>query len=160
MGAKIKIKRNKKLSGEDCGDIYAEYSKLKGININKNLAPFLIDEYPILSIAASRAKGKTTMNGIEELRHKESDRVNSIVSNLKRVGVKVSNTKDKIMISGNDEILKKKCFIKSYNDHRISCTFMILNLLHGNKLEIDNEKCVSVSYPDFKRDLNKLKKKI
>ena len=160
MGGNIKIKKTKKISGEDCGSIHVKYSKLRGIKIKKSLSPLLIDEYPILSIAACFAKGNTVMEGLDELRHKESDRVNSIVSNLKRVGVKVSNTKDKIMISGNDEILKKKCFIKSYNDHRISCAFMVLNLLHGNKLEIDNEKCVSVSYPDFKRDLNKLKKKI
>ena len=88
MGGKISVIKNTNVSGEQCGNISVRYSKLKGININKLLSPFLIDEYPILSIAASCATGETIMNGVGELSHKESDRINSIVLNLKKVGIK------------------------------------------------------------------------
>ena len=158
MGGKITVKKTNTVSGEQCGDISVRYSKLKGININKSLSPFLIDEYPILSIAASCASGKTKMNGVSELRHKESDRIKSIVSNLKKVGVNAYNVADNIHITGSQNINSKICKIKSFGDHRIACSFMILALLNKN-IKIDNEKCVSISYPNFKRDLQSLVKK-
>jgi len=158
MGGKILVKKTKNISGEQSGNITVSYSKLKGVNIDKSLSPFLIDEYPILSIAASCATGETTMNGVSELRHKESDRIKSIVLNLKKVGVKAKNIKDNIHINGYSSLDKKICKIKTYGDHRIACSFMILALLNKN-IEIDNEKCVSISYPKFKRDLKSLLKK-
>ena len=158
MGGKIFIKKTGNISGEQCGNISVSYSKLKGININKSLSPFLIDEYPILSIAASCATGETIMNGVSELRHKESDRIKSIVLNLKKVGVKAKNIRDNIHIIGCSNLNKKICKIKTYGDHRIACSFMILALLN-RKIEIDNEKCVSISYPKFKKDLKSLLKK-
>ena len=158
MGGKIFIRKTGNISGEQCGNISVSYSKLKGININKSLSPFLIDEYPILSIAASCATGETIMNGVSELRHKESDRIKSIVLNLKKVGVKAKNIRDNIHIIGSSNLNKKICKIKTYGDHRIACSFMILALLN-RKIEIDNEKCVSISYPKFKKDLKSLLKK-
>ena len=158
MGGKILVKKTNNISGEQSGNITVSYSKLKGVNIEKSLSPFLIDEYPILSIAASCATGETTMNGVSELRHKESDRIKSIVLNLKKVGVKAQNIKDNIHINGSSSLDKKICKIKTYGDHRIACSFMILALLNKN-IEIDNEKCVSISYPKFKRDLKSLLKK-
>ena len=84
MGGKIKVKKTKKISGENIGNISVSHSKLKGINIPSSQSAYLIDEYPILSIAASQAAGKTIMKGLEELRYKESDRINSIVYNFKK----------------------------------------------------------------------------
>ena len=158
MGGKIFIKKTDKFSGEQCGNISVSYSKLKGINMNKSLSPFLIDEYPILSIAASCATGETKMNGVSELRYKESDRIKSIVLNLKKVGVKAKYIKDNIHIIGSSKLSKKNCKIITYGDHRIACSFMILALLN-KKIEIDNEKCVSISYPNFKKDLRSILKK-
>ena len=158
MGGKIYIKKTNIVSGEQCGNISVRYSKLKGININKLLSPFLIDEYPILSIAASCATGETIMNGVSELRHKESDRIKSIVMNLKKVGVKAESIGDNIHITGTSSLNKKVCKIKTFGDHRIACSFMILGLLNKN-IEIDNEKCVSISYPKFKKDLKSLLKR-
>ena len=155
MGGKISIKKTDNISGEQCGNISVKYSKLKGVNINKSLSPFLIDEYPILSIAASCATGETIMNGVSELRHKESDRIKSIVLNLKKVGVKAKSVRDNIHITGSSGLNKKICKIKTYDDHRIACSFMILGLLNKN-IKIDNEKCVSISYPKFKKDLKSL----
>ena len=158
MGGKIFVKKTNNVSGEQCGDITVSYSKLKGITINKSLSPFLIDEYPILSIAASCANGKTIMNGVSELRHKESDRIKSIIQNLKKVGVRAESIKDNIHITGSLNLNKKICKIKTYDDHRIACSFMILALINRN-IKIDNEKCVSISYPKFKKDLKSLLKK-
>ena len=158
MGGNISVEKTDNVSGEQCGNISVSYSKLRGININKSLAPFLIDEYPILSIAASCATGETKMNGVSELRYKESDRIKSIVLNLKKVGVEAKCIKDNIHITGSSDLKNKTCKIKTYDDHRIACSFMILALLNKN-IEIDNEKCVSISYPKFKKDLKSLLKK-
>ena len=156
MGGKIKIKKTKKLSGEYVGEIHVEYSQLKGINIGASLAPQLIDEYPILSIAASQAKGKTTMKGLDELRHKESDRIHSIVFNLKKVGIEVQEENNNLHIFGKKIKINKIVKIKSFGDHRIAMSFSILNILCNKKLQIDNKRCINISYPDFEKHLNYL----
>ncbi len=157
MGGKIKIKKNKTVSGEDVGDIQISHSLLKGIKIKSSYSPYLIDEYPILSIAASQAKGFTLMEGLSELRHKESDRIKSITLNLSKLGFNVVSKNDDISIEGlgNNKITKPKK-IKTFGDHRIAMSFSILNLIYENKLIIDDESCISISYPDFKKHLAKL----
>ena len=157
MGGKIKIKKTKTVSGEDVGDIKVSYSSLNGIKIKASSSPYLIDEYPILSIAASQAKGFTIMKGLSELRHKESDRIKSIITNLSKIGFNVISKEDDISIEGSNKIKiinQKK--IKTYGDHRIAMSFKILSLLYKNKLIIDDDSCISISYPDFKKHLKKL----
>ena len=157
MGGKIKVKKTKTISGEDVGNIQVSYSLLNAIEVKASSSPYLIDEYPILSIAASQAKGVTVMKGLSELRHKESDRIKSITKNLSKIGFKVISKKDDISIKGSNELQvidQKK--IKTYGDHRIAMSFAILSLLYKNKLIIDDESCISISYPDFKKHLKKL----
>tara|TARA_Y200000002_G_scaffold368661_1_gene361973 strand:+ start:521 stop:1810 length:1290 start_codon:yes stop_codon:yes gene_type:complete len=155
MGGKIRIKKTTTLSGEDVGEITASYSSLNGIKIKASASPYLIDEYPILSIAASQARGRTVMEGLSELRHKESDRIKSITTNLSKIGFKVASKKDGISILGSNKIkITNKKKIKSYGDHRIAMSFVILSLLYKDKLIIDDESCISISYPDFKKHLN------
>mgnify|MGYP001331880975 FL=1 len=157
MGGKIKVKKTKTISGEDVGNIQVSYSLLNAIEVKASSSPYLIDEYPILSIAASQAKGVTIMKGLSELRHKESDRIKSITTNLSKIGFKVISKKDDIFIKGSNELQvidQKK--IKTYGDHRIAMSFAILSLLYKNKLIIDDESCISISYPDFKKHLKKL----
>ena len=157
MGGKIRVKKTKTVSGENVGDINVTYSKLKSIKIKASLSPYLIDEYPILSIAASQARGITIMRGLSELRHKESDRIRSIITNLSKIGYKVFSKKDDISIKGSNKIkLINQKKIKTYGDHRIAMSFAILSLLYKNKLIIDDESCISISYPDFKKHLKKL----
>ena len=156
MGGKIKIQKTKTLSGEDVGNITVEYSKLKGININASLFPKLVDEYPILSIAATQANGLTVMKGLGELRHKESDRQQSIFYNLKRIGFKVNLKNDQLTIYGGKVKLKNNITIRTWSDHRISMSFSILNILYENKLKIDDTKCISISYPKFIEHVNQL----
>ena len=157
MGGKIKVKKTKTISGEDVGNIQVSYSLLNAIEVKASSSPYLIDEYPILSIAASQAKGVTIMKGLSELRHKESDRIKSITTNLSKIGFKVISKKDDIFIKGSNELQvidQKK--IKTYGDHRIAMSFTILSLLYKNKLIVDDESCISISYPDFKKHLKKL----
>ena len=157
MGGKIKVKKTKTISGEDVGNIQVSYSLLNAIEVKASSSPYLIDEYPILSIAASQAKGVTVMKGLSELRHKESDRIKSITTNLSKIGFKVISKKDDIFIKGSNELQvidQKK--IKTYGDHRIAMSFTILSLLYKNKLIIDDDSCISISYPDFKKHLKKL----
>ena len=154
MGGKLKIKKTKKTCGEDIGNITVEYSKLKGVSIPSSKSAFLIDEYPILSIAASQAKGKTYMNGLSELRHKESDRIKSIVHNFGKIGLNIRAKNDDLIIEGKKLKVNKNIKIKTFNDHRIAMSFSILNILLNKKLLIDNKKCINISYPDFEKHLN------
>ncbi len=157
MGGKINVKKTKTVSGEDIGDIYASYSSLKGIEIQSTLSPYLIDEYPILSIAASQANGTTIMKGLSELRHKESDRIKSITKNLSKLGFNVVSKNENIIIKGSKKIkINNQKQIKTYGDHRIAMSFAILGLLYKDNLVIDNEACISISYPNFRDHLKKL----
>ena len=156
MGGQIHIQKSKDVCGEIVGDIKIKHSKLKGINIPSSLSPLLIDEYPILAIAATQAIGKTTMNGLEELRYKESDRIKSIVTNLNKIGFNIINKKNAIIIKYTSLKLSNIKKVNSFNDHRIAMSFKILNLLYNNKIQINNEKCISISYPEFNKHLSSL----
>ena len=154
MGGRIKVKKTKQICGEDVGNITAEYSKLKGITIPANQSAYLIDEYPIISVAATQARGRTIMKGLEELRYKESDRIKSIALNLKKIGIDVHEVNNNLHILGKKIKVNKDVKIKSFGDHRIAMSFSILNTLHYNKLKIDDKKCINISYPDFAKHLN------
>ena len=149
MGGNIRIKKTRKLCGEDVGTISVKSSKLKGINIDSKLSPLLIDEYPILSIAATQAKGAMTMKGLGELRHKESDRIKSIVINLNKLGFNVEEKNDNITIRYSKTVIKNVKKIRTYGDHRIAMSFSILNLLYKDRILIDDKDCIAISYPKF-----------
>jgi len=157
MGGKISIKKTKTISGEDVGDITVSYSKLHGVKINSTYTPYLIDEYPILSIAASQADGMTVMKGLSELRHKESDRIKSITLNLSKLGFDIVSKKDDIFIQGSKKIeITNQKKINTYGDHRIAMSFSILSLLYKNKIIMNDDSCISISYPNFKKHLKEL----
>ena len=156
MGGKIKVTKVKKLSGEQIGSINVKSSNLKCIKIKKESSPYLIDEFPILAIAATQALGTTIMEGLGELRFKESDRLNGIYVNLKNSGISSKIVKDNLYITGNKKIIEGGNKIDSFGDHRIAMAFNVLNLLSKKKLVINNLKCISISYPNFHKDLKKL----
>ena len=159
MGGKIIVKKTKKMCGEDIGIIKVKHSNLKGITISSSLSPMIIDEYPILAIAATQAKGKTIMKGLGELRHKESDRIVSIVSNLKKLKFNVISKKDDIIKQKKKVKIKNKKIIKIFIVHIIGMSFLILSIIYENKILIDNSDCISISYPKFHDHLDKLLKK-
>tara|TARA_B110000093_G_scaffold167477_1_gene193689 strand:- start:31 stop:1047 length:1017 start_codon:yes stop_codon:yes gene_type:complete len=156
MGGKIIIKKTGKVSGETVGNIKVKYSRLRSIIISKKLAPYLIDEYPILAVAASQAKGVTVMKGLGELRFKESDRLTSIHENLLNSGVDTNIIKDDLIIKGSTNKITGGNKINSFHDHRIAMSFSILTLVCKKPLKINNLKCIDISYPKFNQDLKSL----
>ena len=151
MNAKIKIKiLKKKLNGELVGDILIKSSKLKPINCPKNLVPFLIDEFPILFIISAITRGISKFSGINELRHKESDRIKNIELGLNKIGIKTKSTTGSLKIFGNPNIkVKKRINIYSKNDHRIAMAWTIIALALGGKFKIHNFETVKTSFPNF-----------
>jgi 3-phosphoshikimate 1-carboxyvinyltransferase len=149
MGGNIRIYNKQNLCGEDVADIDVHYSKLKGIEIEADIAPRMIDEYPVLSIAAAHAQGKTIMHGLEELKFKESNRFQSIIDGLTKVGVSCKSDKNSIIIGGGFLQPEENIKITTNLDHRIAMSFLImgLNLDHG--VTIDDYRVINTSFPNF-----------
>ena len=159
MKAKIKIKNKKTVCGEIVGDIEAKSSNLKATIVPEKMAPRLIDEYPILFIAACFAKGTSNFKGIEELRVKESDRIKSMEDGLKPLGVKVSSTKSSVKITGTNSFkLNKKIKIDAKGDHRIAMSFYVLSQVLNKSFKIKDFNYVKTSFPSFTKTINQLKK--
>ena len=159
MKAKIKIKNKKTICGEVVGDIEVKSSNLKATTVPEKMAPRLIDEYPILFIAACFAKGTSKFNGIEELRVKESDRIKSMEDGLKPLGVKISSTKSSVKITGGNSFkLNQKIKIDAKGDHRIAMSFYVLSQVLNKPFKIKDFNYVKTSFPSFTKTINKLKK--
>jgi 3-phosphoshikimate 1-carboxyvinyltransferase len=159
MKAKITIKNKKIICGEIVGDIEAKSSNLKATTVSEKMAPRLIDEYPILFIAACFAKGTSNFKGIEELRVKESDRIKSMEDGLKPLGVKISSTKSSVKISGTNSFkLNKKIKIDAKGDHRIAMSFYVLSQVLNKSFKIKDFNYVKTSFPSFTKTINNLKK--
>ncbi len=146
MNANITMKNNRVISNEEVADIEIKYSKLEPINIGGDIISSLIDELPILFIACAASKGTSNITGIEELRYKESDRIESMERGLKAIGVNVSSTFDSIKIVGG-EINGGK--VDSFGDHRIAMSFAIAGLISKKSVTIKNTKNISTSFPTF-----------
>ena len=146
MGANISIINRRHDSNEELGDLIIKSSELKSLNIGGEIISTLIDELPILFIACAVSSGVSKISGIEELRHKESDRIKSMEEGLTAIGIKVTSTIDSIEINGG-EILGGK--INSYGDHRIAMAFAISALVSKKSITIINTKNISTSFPNF-----------
>jgi 3-phosphoshikimate 1-carboxyvinyltransferase len=149
MGANISLENERLVAGEKVADLKVEYSKLKGINIPAEPASSMIDEYPILSIAAAHAEGMTRMNGLAELKVKESNRLKMIVDNLELCGASVKSGDDFIEIQGG--VGQKKATIEAVTamDHRIAMSFLIMGLTLENGVKIDDASMIKTSFPNF-----------
>ncbi|MFA5286967.1 MAG: 3-phosphoshikimate 1-carboxyvinyltransferase [Candidatus Omnitrophota bacterium] len=167
MGADIEIEdRSSCLTGrqaklgkrEPIGDILVKSSRLKGVRVLRKDIPSLIDELPILMVAASCAKGETIFEGVGELRVKETDRINSMTSNLKKMGADIRVVKvgesENIVIQGGNQLKGAK--LKSFGDHRTAMSAIIAGLAASGKSSIDNVSCINKSFPEFLRILNSL----
>jgi 3-phosphoshikimate 1-carboxyvinyltransferase len=149
MGARIKITNLRKKNNEPVGDITTSTSKLKGVVIKGDIIPKLIDEIPMIAIAAAFAKGKTIISGAGELRVKETDRIKTVVGNLKRIGVKAEEREDGMVIYGSAGRPFKYASIDSFGDHRIAMAFSVAALSGENGLMIKDIECVNTSFPEF-----------
>ena len=147
MGANIKIK-NIKDEYEKTADIEIKTSNLKAIVLDEELIPNLIDELPILFIAASFARGKTIIRGVEELRTKESDRLEAMSNSLRVLGVESKSYSDGIDITGKSS-LKSSVTIDSFGDHRIAkASSIACSMLEGENI-IKNVENIQTSFPNF-----------
>lgn len=148
MGAEIKISDFRIQSGEEVGDIEVCYSNLKGVEINAEMIPLLIDEIPIIAVAATQAEGTTVIRGAEDLRHKESDRLKAVCSQLSLLGANIEETKDGLIIEGKTK-LKGGCVLESFHDHRIAMSNYIASLITENETVINDFNWVNISFPEF-----------
>ena len=155
MGADIKCEY-KNNSYDDSGSVSVFGKKLNGTIIQGEEIPNLIDELPILAVAAALAEGKTIIKNAEELRVKESDRISVIVKSLKAFGVSIEEKKDGMIISGPCKLRSPKYALNSYGDHRIAMSLAILNTFSNDELTINDIECVNTSYPNFWNDISKL----
>ena len=146
MGGRIKI-INKKNLFEPAGDIVAEYSRTRGITIDKDMIPGIIDELPIIFVLASLSKGRTIVKGAEELRVKEADRINSMQEGLKAMGAKFYLKGDEVIIEGVEKLAGAR--LKSFGDHRTCMAMAIAAITASGESRIEGAESVSKSFPGF-----------
>ena len=154
MGADITLLNQKEGSGEPSCDLLVKYSELKPASIGGDLIPTLIDEIPILAVLAAHAQGTTLIKDAQELKVKESNRINTVVNALKAMGADVYATEDGMMIHGGTPL--HGAVIDSFLDHRIAMSFAVAALCASGETTILGRECVDISYPDFYKDLASL----
>ncbi len=147
MGAKLEVQNERILSEEPRADIRITHSALRGIKISGEIIPRIIDEIPIIALAATQAQGTTEIRGAKELRVKESDRIATVSSELRKMGAKISELPDGMIIEGPVKLKGAK--VKSYGDHRIAMMLSIADLVAEGKVEIDGTACIETSFPGF-----------
>lgn len=158
MGADITLLNAVYDKGEPVADLLVRHSNLKATEIGESLIPTLIDEIPVIAVMACAAEGTTIIRDAAELKVKESNRIRTVVDNLKAMGAQVEETEDGMIIHGGKPL--HGGIIESHLDHRIAMSFAIASLIAEGETTIQNAECVNISYPAFYEDLEKLKKKI
>jgi len=148
MGAKIEIERLPTDDPEPCGSITVRSSILHNVEIDPRLIPSIIDEVPALAVAGAVARGRFQIRGARELRVKESDRISSLVRNLRRLGVEVEEYEDGFAFEGENELIPSGK-LESFGDHRIAMAMGIVGLAGGRGIEIADADCVEISFPGF-----------
>ncbi|MFT3930817.1 MAG: 3-phosphoshikimate 1-carboxyvinyltransferase [Spongiibacteraceae bacterium] len=146
MGADLTVQNEREVGGEPVADIRVRYAPLKGIDIPEDQVPLAIDEFPALFIAAACAEGKTILRGAEELRVKESDRIQVMADGLKTLGISAEPTPDGIIIIGGK---MGGGTVHSHHDHRIAMSFSIASLRASAPITIENCDNVATSFPNF-----------
>ncbi|MCF0129216.1 MAG: 3-phosphoshikimate 1-carboxyvinyltransferase [Pseudobutyrivibrio sp.] len=155
MGGDLKLLNERTVSGEPVADIYVKSSELHGIEISGEIIPTLIDEIPVIAVMAAAASGKTVIKDASELKVKESNRIDSVVSNLVAMGAKAQPTEDGMIIEGGSPLHGTRIITKS--DHRIAMAFSVADLIAEGETVLDDADCVVISYPDFYKTLDSLK---
>ena len=152
MGGDIVIENRRLAGGEEVGDLHVKSSRLHGIRVPAARAPSMIDEYPILSVAASFADGTTRMEGLEELRVKESDRLAAVEAGLQANGVPTSSGRDWLEVQGGGAPGGGR--VVTHMDHRIAMSFLVMGLASRIYTSVDDSRFIATSFPDFTGLLN------
>jgi 3-phosphoshikimate 1-carboxyvinyltransferase len=151
MGGKIEFVNEQEIAGEKVADIVVEASQLKGVEVPSERAASMIDEYPILAVAAANAVGTTKMNGLAELKVKESNRLLMIAQNLAACGVEAKMGDDFLEVKGGATQPKNLVKIFTSLDHRIAMSFLVMGLTLENGVEIDDASMIATSFPNFEK---------
>jgi 3-phosphoshikimate 1-carboxyvinyltransferase len=154
MGADIAIANRRESGGEEIGDLVAKHSALRAVEVPPERAPSMIDEYPILAVAAAFAGGRTVMRGLGELRVKESDRLAAIVAGLRANGVKVDETEDSMTVHGG--VVEGGGHAVTHMDHRIAMSFLVMGLAAREPVTVDDISMIATSFPEFEKLMQNL----
>jgi 3-phosphoshikimate 1-carboxyvinyltransferase len=159
MGGDIELVDAREVGGEPVADLRVRHSLLRGIAVDPAVTPSMIDEYPILFVAAALAEGRTTTTGLDELRVKESDRLSVMATGLKAIGARVEESEDGLVIDGTGgDPLPGGATITGHLDHRICMSFAIAGLVSGAPVKIDDIAPVATSFPNFEALLESLQR--
>jgi len=156
MGAQIELLNEREIAGEKVADIHVVSSSLKGVTVPARRAPSMIDEYPILAVAAAFAEGTTIMHGLSELRVKESDRLQAIITSLQACGVEAHAEGDSLHVVGCKGQPKGGANITTHFDHRIAMSFMVFGMASAQAITIDDATSIQTSFPNFTPLMNSL----
>ncbi len=160
MGGDIRFRKKRTVGGESVADIHVKHSALTGIDVPAAIAPSMIDEFPILFVAAAVASGKTITSGLHELRVKESDRLTQMAEGLGLLGVKLTEKEDGLVIDGSGGKPlsggRTRPVIETALDHRIAMSFAVAGLVTKSGLSIDNITAVQTSFPGFQELMARL----
>ncbi len=155
MGASVELEESTRESGEWVADVRVRSgARLRGIAIGEEAIPTLIDELPLLAAIAAYAEGETRVTGAAELRVKESDRIAAVVGNLRALGADAEELPDGFVVRGSRPTLRGH--VRTHGDHRLAMAFGVLGALPGNEISVDDASCVTVSYPGFWSDLERV----
>lgn len=149
MGADITYTNRREEAGEPVADLEIKSSRLKGITVPASRAPSMIDEYPILAIAASCADGETRMEGLDELKVKESDRLTAMAVGLQACGVNAKAGADSLVVQGGGPKGNAPVVIPVNLDHRIAMSFLVLGMAGDRPIAVDDASAIATSFPDF-----------
>lgn len=154
MGGQIDVLNPRNAGGEDVADLRVRSSELKGVTVPSERAPSMIDEYPVLAVAAAFAEGETLMQGLEELRVKESDRLAAVANGLKLNGVDCTEGEASLSVRGVPGGKGLGCVtkgeaVKTHLDHRIAMSFLIMGLASEKPVTVDDRAMIATSFPEF-----------
>jgi 3-phosphoshikimate 1-carboxyvinyltransferase len=149
MGAHLVVEHRRVQGGETVGDVTATTSSLRGVDVPASRAPSMIDEYPVLAIAAAGASGRTTMHGLAELRVKESDRLAATVAGLRACGVDAWAEGDTLVVEGHGGPAPGAAKVAAHHDHRIAMSFLVLGLTTRESVSVDSADMIATSFPTF-----------
>jgi 3-phosphoshikimate 1-carboxyvinyltransferase len=147
MGARIDVVNAREVSGEPVADLVARSSALHGVTVPATRAPSMIDEYPVLAVAAAFASGETRMEGIGELRVKESDRLSAVAAGLEACGVRARAGEDYLVVTGGP--VRGGATVATHLDHRIAMAFLVMGLASEQPVGVDDSAMIATSFPEF-----------
>jgi 3-phosphoshikimate 1-carboxyvinyltransferase len=147
MGADLAVENERLAGGEPVGDLVAACSALRGVEVPAARAPSMIDEYPILAVAAANAEGTTRMRGLKELRVKESDRLAATAALLAANGAAVAIEGDDLIVRGGP--LPGGGTVATHMDHRLAMSALVLGLAAASPVAVDDAACIDTSFPGF-----------